>query len=568
MLKDYSNEDLLSRLRKAKELEKVIKEYELKLKLVLDKIEYQTKNKREAEETRTTELVLKDNANIINKLLGFFRMGKYSKATKKIALVEETIREAEIELEKLVSEEEKLISVIEKLIEEKKSLKVPAYIKEDNGEIVITEDQSLEEISETEELDDEKKVLIHCTDFFPKDNTILSNFDGGKVAKVELEYNGVRKEVKTISHRTSVHFTINNRVEDTSDGLGRWDDPSYIIIDDYNAHESELENEGIADSWTRGSVQLSDKAIIMVKRQDKGKVPIPQEEFGKYNIIYYEGDPTQCLRKFLKLNGYPIAPIQKNDAGHYNSPRTSTERALDYRDCIINFACDNEHLSKEPPILFAENMAHVLDILSKRATECFRDLPEDIERKIKEKVPPDKIGTYLKIARFVRGAGLIKTDDGKYTFKSAEEIFDMQDDSSSLSNPEIMDLIHECFLMQQKVEENNKEVSTKEVEEMSLQELYKFKNQRQCEVFQKQLPEGVIISGGGESVKLVIAVRGLDKNLRENGEFRWLVRSDKVGFVEKDVDASVLTSDVEKVIGDFRDQMVELNRSKNASIDR
>ena len=74
-------------------------------------------------------------------------------------------------------------------------------------------------------------VMVHSTDFFPKDGKILTCYDGNKTGKTLIEYKGVVKEVQVLIHRHTVHFTLNSMVQNVAGGFGAWNNQNFIIVE-------------------------------------------------------------------------------------------------------------------------------------------------------------------------------------------------------------------------------------------------------------------------------------------------------------------------------------------------
>lgn len=296
--------------------------------------------------------------------------------------------------------------------------------------LMLKKYNDISEIKNIEEMPDSKKFLIHCTDFFPKNQTILSNYDGEKRIKTKLNYRGIEKEVSFLSHRHEVHFTINARVRNTGAGEGNWDKAHYIIIDRYDIHKDEMENIVSSDSWTKGtSFKLSNDSIIMVRIQDKGNLPITNDELSQYNIVYYDGDPRNCLENLLRISGYEVFETDANYAGHYHSTRNKQEVATENRDKVINFWKDNAYDGKETILLSESDILLLLDIamstknISSFVFNIINNNMEVIKEMLGYKINSVKnLDLFQYVAVFLVGAGIKLDNNGMYTIKIDEEI--------------------------------------------------------------------------------------------------------------------------------------------------
>ena len=365
MLQDFNSSRVLEEYRESErvkdELERTIEE----LKKIYQSLQVKTSTREGLEGQRQKALVTRYRIGLLSRIASIFHRGKYYEETQWIKATEVSLKRLTKECEQLEVRKEELSAKTEKLEAKEKASSMPECISERDGRLAITDEAAIRGIrfreTQTESLDSSKKVLVHCTNFFPKDNVILSNYDGNKIGTTTVEYRGVKKETSALIHRHEVHCTINARVENTGAGEGKWDNPTYMIVDRYDAHQSEMESTSASDAWTKGtSIQLSDDSVIMVRYQDRDKLPISQEERDKYHIIYYDGDPTTCLKNFLKLNDYYILETDANNAGHADSTRMKQEDGCNGRDLAINFIRGNSYFLKQSQSFDSEEIAQIV----------------------------------------------------------------------------------------------------------------------------------------------------------------------------------------------------------------
>ena len=180
--------------------------------------------------------------------------------------------------------------------------------------------------------------LVHCTASLPKERKILTNKDGKKVLSKVVTIDGVSKEVEFYSPRQTLHFTINHRVKNTSDGMGNWDNKKYIIIEPLANHINQIDNWSINDCWTIGSLNLSDKAVIMIPKNDLDS--IPKETLNEYNVVLYDGNQDICLNNTLVMLGY-VLPRKDNvygdDRSHFLSNFSFFESNLEERNRLAAY---------------------------------------------------------------------------------------------------------------------------------------------------------------------------------------------------------------------------------------
>ena len=573
MLQDFNSNKMLEDVRESTRINQEYEKISQRLEETRELVSAKQKQKATLEREKANALVTTEKASIFSRIASVFHRGKYYETMQLIKAKEEELERITAECAQL-AEQEKKLNVCEVMMgKEKGKIKTPECIREEQGSLVITSGKtglgSYSFSHDSTQVDPSKKVLVHCTNFFPRGNKILSDYDGEKIGTTEVEYHGVKKETSALIHRHEVHCTINNRVENTGAGEGKWDNPSYIIIDGYDAHQDELESDSPSDAWTKGtSITLSDSAVIMVRLQDKDKLPIQPEEMDKYNIVFYDGNPTTCLRNFLRLNNYDIFHTDPNSPGHAHSTRMMQERGLQARNLAINFVKDNTHFSKEPPVFSQDEMAQIVDVGYTMAPGVIS--PAQLMACIGDQdIPKDKQSKYLQVANFVVGSGMKMTDDGSYTFDSDDEIFSnieaLHEDSATLPSNIDISLINKVFEMQQEVEERHATTplpSLQEFSSMPLQDLYRFENQLACEAMQKALPKHSEMAYGKDGVRITLYENNVDgQQISERVQAEdGVTYTDfgSVGMFEKNIDTTTMVSAVGTRFADFQAKVQQI----------
>ncbi|MCI9177991.1 MAG: hypothetical protein HFJ28_05460 [Clostridia bacterium] len=551
MLQDFRTKDTVDEIIQAKTLEQEYNKIVEQLQKIHTSIYAKKATMANLKQEQSMALVIKKKSSILSRIASLFRRGKYHQINEQMKQKEKKLKEIEEECKDLESRAEDLEASKQELSAKKEKTEVPGCMQEQDGMLIIT-DRTVD-LPNKEPKED--KVLVHCTNFFPQNHTILSDYDGGKIGSTIAEYRGVRKEVKALIPRHEVHFTINNRVENTGAGEGNWDNPSYIIIDRCELHEAEMESTNPSDSWTKGtSMQLSDDAIIMVRLEENLKLPITKEEMQKYNIVFYEGDATKCLRNFLRLNQYEILKTDANYAGHFHSSRIVQEKGVVARNIATNFMQDNTYFLKDPPVFTQEEIGQIADIGMNYQADILSPAQEALAT---TQIGEDKKRQYSALMNFVIGSGMKKLPDGRYTFKDDTQI--LEDIEFIQSNPEILPdnidkaLIDEVFAMQQQVRKQYEEAGHPELNQVAnlpLQELYQFKHQVECEAVQSSLPSNMEMVSTEKGVIVAIYEEDFEevaKNIKpEDGIKHTSLGSN--GILETTISKSTLTADIEKVI--------------------
>ena len=514
MLKDFNPSTMLEEEKQKQERLKTIteeknkaKELRIELDTTINTQEKQANELNSQIENLQTE---NQNATIINKFLKNFKLGKSYKNDIEIQKIIKEKQKLEKELEENKNQKT-IISNKEKSLQNQKetaSEEINKCIKEEDGRLVITDEDYVKEFIDKpyEDIDIDKKVLVHSTSLFPKNHMLLTRYDSNCTETYHRDYRGVEKIVKGLYHRHTLHFTINNRVQNTSFGEGNWDDKIFMVVDQLKPIKNKIEREDPSDSWTGESIKLSNEAVILVKLQEKDK--LKNEDLNGYKICYYDGDPIKCLRNFLKINNYDVINTNKNDIEHSASLRCEQESLLLNRDFLINYMKDNKYLTRETPILSKEEMAILIDLAcSNDVCEriCFSDSLKSKAEEIRKMIFPEKEKLELLEQReldtligFVITMGVHKTEDGKYTFASDEKVYETLEKFENMKygdkpitiDKEQLDLIKEVYNLREELHkeyEEQKHPSFEEIASMQVKDLYKFENQLSLETLQKSI---------------------------------------------------------------------------------
>lgn len=436
--------EILDEVRKIKKIEKIQSEVQNSLsQCIINSCTVQCKIERINDEVNLLKQEHKNS--IINRIMRAFHLGKSYKLHQEIKQRLKELENLNVELTDVNSKIEQLQGKYSEFLKPIEESKIKNYFRLEDDKFIVTDYNEKCSKSSIPFDEKEKKVLVHCTNFFPKNKTILSNYDGGKVLRKRISYRGIEKDVLFLSHRHEVHFTINARVTNTGAGEGNWDNSNFMIIDNYDIHKSEIESLDSSDSWTKGtSVRLSDGAVVMVRIQDKDNLPISANELSNYNVVYYDGNPKQCLENFLKANEYKIFETDANCPLHYYSTRAKQELVIDNRDKAINFLKYNTYDGKQDILLSEADILMICDIA---VSSPGVQLPgifnvENIKSIMDTLILDEEKYKFLPFANFVVGTGIKPTDNGCYTFKRDEEIVDYLEkiETNSITAEELVDI--------------------------------------------------------------------------------------------------------------------------------
>lgn len=374
---------------------------------------------------------IREKKGTINKLQ--IELEKLSKSfinkiisNKKNKDLKDQINKIQIEIKNLEQEREKQtieLKQIEEQIEKQKAEYRPGF---DKTEVVLSQENNIITINDKLEIDTipnerQQDVIIHATDFFPKNKLILCNYDGNKEKIYKPDTNNkntIQEEIKYLSHRHTVHFVVNNVIGKTPDGAGNWEQSKFIIIEPLSIHKNQFvtdTNRG-TDNYTYGSVTLGEKPILVVR--EDAFAEIPEEEKQNYNIIKYSGNHEICIQNLLALLGVERRKIDNGDTIHSRSLEHNVEQSLDARNIIMNYLGPQKYNGKDKISVDEQKLFQMYEmaphiVSSYYASNTITHQINNIS-KIKQ-VPADFI-------KFIISFGIEKTNHD-YTFKSDDELY-------------------------------------------------------------------------------------------------------------------------------------------------
>jgi len=168
-------------------------------------------------------------------------------------------------------------------------------------------------------------VLVHTTDFFPTDGRINCSQDDNVVYSCDINIDDQSYHASTYSHRSSVHFALNGRVANHE--YGNWDNMKFVIIEPIKHHLDIIRTFRPEDTWTNGSVELSDEAILLVKEDAYDS--LDKDMIEKFQVIKFNGSNKVAVDKVLLLMGYKPQTLNKYGwSSDVNNP--NTKLLIDY----------------------------------------------------------------------------------------------------------------------------------------------------------------------------------------------------------------------------------------------
>lgn len=347
------------------------------------------------------------------------------------------------------------------------------------GLLTITNESS-KNIKNINFSDSPSELMVHVTDYYPRNKTILTNYDGEKRGPVKIQKNGVCKECEALSHRNTVHFTINNVVTATGDGAGSWEQPKYVIIEPMHLHTDVIAYINPSDSWTHGSLKLSNQTILLVNEEYIDE--LPEEAYKDYKVILYRGNYASCIQQAILSISGKLYPTDERDPAHAHSIERKSEKSLNYRNLLINYIRNNSYKGKEPISIKEEEIPILYELMIQNP----RSKPNiDEFYKLVKKYDTDE-----NTLKFYYLFGFMRNMNKTFSLKNDKEMYDL------FCNPESVDieeldaisqiLKREKDKNQDKEEDNN---LYQKLSELTIADLYKFENQSYAECFYKYLEE-------------------------------------------------------------------------------
>jgi len=194
--------------------------------------------------------------------------------------------------------------------------------------------QEMQELKKYDEYSKDNIMLVRTTEIFPEGRVIKPLADASYVAKngsnfiyqamyYEMDYAELKKlESCEMAYRSTVHFTENGLV--SSHMYGNFDNQEFIIMDPLSEHAgvSDVRNFAGQDTFIKGNVTLSDKAIIIVKAENYEAIKQAHPEIENFNVVLYNGISPEVKDAYIKEHEGSMPEFDVNDQ------RAVVEKAL------------------------------------------------------------------------------------------------------------------------------------------------------------------------------------------------------------------------------------------------
>lgn len=150
-----------------------------------------------------------------------------------------------------------------------------------------------------------------------------------EVKKTEAESRQLRENKKYSQYsendivliRTTENFPTGRVIRPLSEipilnkTIGNFDDKGYIIIDPLSEHVSVDDIRCFAgqDTFIKGAVALSDRAIIIIKSENYEIISEAHPEIEEFNVVLYNGIPNDIKQNYIEESNDDFAEIDTND---------------------------------------------------------------------------------------------------------------------------------------------------------------------------------------------------------------------------------------------------------------
>lgn len=424
----------------------------------------------------------------------------------------------------------------------------------------------------TFEIPEEDRVLVHSTNYFPNDKTIKTTYDGKKEYTVPIKINGEKKEVTYRHHRHTAHFVTNGVVKNTGDG-NTWENMKYIVFEPASFHKDQIISKSFSDTFTNGSVKLSDEAILMVEKDAYDKLTDEQKK--NYNIILYTGDFRQAVQNLLVLGNQKLSYTDANDPIHHNSINSAFEDILNYRDRCLNCVINHVFDGSSRITITLDELVQIINILKENylghIRKCFTN---------NDKLIDDALLT------FIYGSGIVDNKDGTFSIMSEEEVKNRYIHGNSLvGKVEVSDAdlqeainiknIYENVLRQDEIKQNEYNQMLEELDEAY--ELNDFLSTKIGEIrltshpareyldyvseqLNKKIPEGLIVKCCRDSILIFYTDDDYEHVFQKNELYDDIMYDIKIKFDEN----KTLLENINEGTKKMYEIVSELEKMKNA----
>ena len=298
------------------------------------------------------------------------------------------------------------------------------HLSIEDGVLTVTMDENFKNWQRENKIDSVDDVMmVHCTNFLPKNGVILSSAEGGKIITANITgYDGKKtKETPALLHRNTVHFVLNSAV--LSNTGGDWTNTKFVILEPYKYHQDEFINaklceadgrkfmSGNSDAYTRQSVKL-ENPILLVEDSEYDKIKNNPDIANQFSIVKFKGIYSECAKVLLDKLGYPVFNMDPNSGEHFRSNEKFAEKILTDRDRSYNYVCNDEYDGTSNKIVDLNTLNKMYKTFSYNFGVT--------EQKISDQIAPKLDSKFVTFMTTIK-----PLDDNSYQFMDDNETLDM-----------------------------------------------------------------------------------------------------------------------------------------------
>lgn len=433
-------------------------------------------------------------------------------------------KEAKETISKLLEDRDNLLEDINFIaqnfnINEKVIENISMFSINENGQVVFdlkdVKNIALQKI-DSESLTKEDRVLIHKTNFFPKDNKILTSFDGKKIETENANLSNVYMfsfKCSVASCRHTSHYTLNHGV--SSHPFGNWDSCNVVVLEDFANHENEFVEIEATDSYTRNSLNLSDQSLKLISREYYDILTDSEKQ--STNIVILDNinsemqgkDVDKAISVMLQACGKPsINPPLHNSSSHSLSNDNKYEAVWEPSTKILDFLKNDKNVFDDNFTLSGEQLNRYSYLISKFGQNgLYSKINKNLV--VKDENNTDVEMSIVLVSNFLFG-GLRRNEDGSFTrqddYKSLMDELDkftaIEDSNVYMAQIEKFIKDNDLISVQKEVDRIQKEFdetpepTKEEVLNMQVSEIGTFENLKALTYFSKEMMEDYTLTIG------------------------------------------------------------------------
>ena len=285
---------------------------------------------------------------------------KYESKKEEVDKLQST-EELSKEINELQAEWDRTYGDIKYIVEYFKENNIPLVMTKSDFEITIRKMKNAKESGNNRKMEKlEDVMLVHKTNYSPKDNTIGTRTSSNVVDSIDVTIGGKVYFINVKPRRDTVHFAVNHEV--TANSGGSWNDCKYIIIVPLlSIPKEQFGSNRCADTFTNGKVILDSNCYILCLKEEMERV-----QKDNPNVTVVGCEDTEVMNygnAFLWGLGYSVE--DGNDWGYNDVSRQNDYHDLLSTNGYTKFAShsNTEDKAREEKLFNINFMAGALELI-------------------------------------------------------------------------------------------------------------------------------------------------------------------------------------------------------------